>query len=349
MADELDELIARDLSVLDDLDVPDLWERIVTLSDTERVEAPRRRRWWPVLAAAAAVLVVAAVVGVLAWNGDTTTHVNSTVPSTSPSTTPTSTSNPTASGDNTVRIGIGDGDLDVSPTATAGWVPFAIDNETDRIRTFEVYELLGDATYEDVEAAAPSVDLETDDPLPGLVAKDPGVGGFVTAHDEALVGVPLEAGDYIVVTVELDSALQYVPDSRRSRPLLVAPGRAGQPPTPTLAYQLIGETPIGDTTTPPGPATITLADAQDGPYEMLVGNLADDAIQADWDHWSPWHIPAPTSVDWSEAPVDSMVALWGTAPGRTLTLDLDVGPIVLMAGARLDQMSYLSIATIYVT
>ena len=151
-----------------------------------------------------------------------------------------------------------------------------------------------------------------------------------------------------MVTAELDGDLQYVPDSRRSRPLRIAPGQVQQTSTPTLRYQMIGETPIGDSTTPSGHSTITITDGEDGPYEMLVGNLADDAIQADWDSWSPWHVPAPTSVDWNEAPIDSMVALWGTAPSRTLTLDLDVGPIVLMAGAALGQMSYLSIATIYV-
>lgn len=341
MADELDELITRDLSVLDDLEVPNLWERIVTLSDTERVELSRRRRWWPVLVAAAVLLVT--VVGVLAWTRDTSTHVDSTVPS-----SPSSTSNSTVGSDNQVRIAIDDGELEVSPTATAGWVSFGIDNTTDRIRMFEVYELLGDATYEAVEAAAPSVDLQADDPFPGLVANEPDVGGFVSAHDEAVVGVPLDAADYIVVSVELDGDLQYVPDSRRSRPLRIAPGQARNTSTPTLRFQMIGETPIGDSTTPSGRATITLADGQDGPYEMLVGNLADDAINADWDAWSPWRVPAPTSVDWNEAPVDSMIGLWGTAPNRTVTLDLDVGPIVLMAGAALDQMSYLSIATVYV-
>jgi hypothetical protein len=348
VADELDELIARDLRVLDDVDVPDLWERIVTMTDTERIPPPRRRRWWPALAASV-VLLVAAVIGGLAWNRDATTQINGTVPRPPSSALPTTlVSDTTAAGDNTVRIGIGDGDLESSPTATAGWVAFAIHNETDRIRMFEVYELLGDATYGEVEAAASSIDLEADDPLPGLVAMEPGIGGFVTSYDEAVVGVPLEAAEYIVVTVELDSTLQLVPGSRRSRPLRIVPGRAGQPPTPTLQYQMMGDTPIGDTTTPSGRATITLADGPDGPYEMIVANLAVDAIHADWFAWSPWTIPAPSSVDWNEAPVDSMAALWGTAPSRTLTMDLDVGPIVLMAGAGLDQMSYVSSATIYV-
>ena len=153
MADELDDLITRDLSILDDLAVPDLWERIVTLSDTERVEPSRRRRWWPVLVAAAVVLVAA--VGVLAWNRDThdarrrhrTVHAIVDIDT-------------TVGSDNTVRIAIDDSELDVSPTATAGWVSFAVDNTTDRIRTFEVFELLGDTTYEAIEAAAPTVDLQ---------------------------------------------------------------------------------------------------------------------------------------------------------------------------------------------
>ena len=70
MADQLEEWLARRFSVLEDVDVPDLWERIVGHADTEPVAdllAPRRRRWLPL--AAAALLVVVSI-GVYAFAAD---------------------------------------------------------------------------------------------------------------------------------------------------------------------------------------------------------------------------------------------------------------------------------------
>ena len=74
MADELDEVITRELGQFGELEPPDLWERIITLADTEHVEPRRARRRWPVLTAAALALTAIAI-GVVVWVDNTSTSV----------------------------------------------------------------------------------------------------------------------------------------------------------------------------------------------------------------------------------------------------------------------------------
>jgi hypothetical protein len=335
MADELDELVAHDLEVLADVEVPELWERIVSLADTERVDNRRPRSRWP-LAAAAAVVVALVALGLVVWTGDDSTPADEPPPAP-----------PAAGDDNTVRIAMRGADIDVDATASAGWVSFAITNQTDRIRSFEVYPLLEGQTYDDVESAA-AVAVDGDpDAFEGIAAEEPVVGGFSSAGGMHTVGVAVEAGDYVVVSTELDGDLQYVPDSAVRRELRITPGDAGQAPTPTLTYQLIGDTPIGDTSTPAGRATITLDDGDGPPLGLILADLRDGASRADWDRWSPWMYPNP-AADFYAAPVDSMIVLWGSTPGRTLTMDLDRGPIVLLAGPDLAQLNFMSAAFIEV-
>ena len=60
MDDLEEEPVPRRFDVLADVEVPELWERIVGHADTEPVVdmlAPRRRRWLPVAAAALLVVV----------------------------------------------------------------------------------------------------------------------------------------------------------------------------------------------------------------------------------------------------------------------------------------------------
>jgi hypothetical protein len=342
MADELDELVAADISIIERLEVPELWERIVTLADTERSEPRRPRRWWPALLAAAVVVAVVAVT-VIASRRDTPTHVDGTTPPTTPS------SVVAASGDNVVRIEAGPDGFAVTPTATAGWVSFEIDNGTEQIRVVGINPLLPGTTVADVEAALRADDAGAEDPFTGVLPEAPLVGAFNMPGDQHTVGAPVEAGDYVVVSTELDGELLPVPGTGHAAALRVAPGQAGQMPTPTLTYQFIGKTPIGATSTDAGRVTLVIdEDPDDAPHEILLADLTDGAGASVWDNWSPWNVGNSPPFDWNEAPVDSLIAVWGTAPGRTVTVELDPGPIVLMGGVSLEQMDYLSVANIQV-
>jgi hypothetical protein len=110
----------------------------------------------------------------------------------------------------------------------------------------------------------------------------------------------------------------------------------------------MGDMVIGETSTPAGPTTITLQDDDGGrPHEFLVANARDGANQTHWDRWSPWTLQNE-SADWEQAPVDSLIALWGSAPGRALTVEVDPGLMVVMGGPELDQMVYRSIVYVQV-
>jgi hypothetical protein len=320
MADELDELVAREFDVLEDIEVPELWERIVSLADTERIDPSRSRRRWPVLAAAAVVLTLVGV-GLVVWLGDEPRPVD--VPPAP------------AAGDNTVDIDIRDEDFDLDPTIVAGWVSFNIDNQTDHIREVAVYPLLPGKTYDDVHAAlavAPDGDPDT---LPGTIFDAAVVGATSGPRDAFTVGVAVPTGDYVVVSHEVDGRLQLVPNSGRLHELRVLPGAAGQPPEPTLAYQIIGDTIIGPTSTDAGRITITLGDPDDEPRFLFLTNLSDGVTTAEYEHWGALRDAGQS--DWNQAPLDSLTALWGTAAGRTLTIELDPGPIVISDLTNFEQ------------
>jgi hypothetical protein len=319
MADELDELVAGEFDVLKDVEVPELWERIVSLADTERIDPSRSRPRWPALAAAAVVLALVAV-GLVVWLRDEPRQVDQPPAP--------------AAGDNTVNIDIRNEDFDLSPTAVAGWVSFDIDNQTDHTRELAVYPLLPGKTYDDVDAALAVARDDDPDTLAGIIS-DPVVGATSGPRDALTVGVPVSAGDYVVVSHLVDGRMQLVPHSGRLQELRVLPGAARQPPKPTLAYEFIGDTIIGPTSTEAGRITITVDNGEDEPRKMVLSNLRDGVTRADFEHWIS--LVDAGQTDWNQAPLDSLMALWGTAAGRTLTVQLDAGPIVLSAPTSFEQ------------
>jgi hypothetical protein len=144
MVDEREEWLARRFEVLEDVDVPELWEQIVGRVDTEpnvHVLHHRRGRWVPIAAAAAAVLVLVGI-GVVVWARDDPSQVD----------TPPGP----ASGDNTVQIVQSDDDDQaiVTTTAVAGTVSFDIDNPTDGYRGVHIQPMLPGTTIEDLRAVA---------------------------------------------------------------------------------------------------------------------------------------------------------------------------------------------------
>src|SRR5687768_16952560 len=126
MVEQREEWLARRFGVLEDVDVPELWERIVGDADTEPVVdmlAPRRRRWLPF--AAAATLLVVVGIGVYA--------------SSRSDPEPAEPSDAMSAADNTVEIIEGEpGAATVTSTATAGIVTFDITNPTGENRSVEI-------------------------------------------------------------------------------------------------------------------------------------------------------------------------------------------------------------------
>lgn len=327
MADELDELVAREFEVLEDVEVPELWDRIVALADTEPVEVGRPRRRWPALAAAAVIVAVLGA-GLVVWLRDTQQAAEPEQADDPPSAV--------AGDDNTVKIVMRDDDVDLSPTAIAGWVLFEIDNQTDHFRRFEVRPLLPGTTYDEAITTLATFDDGDPDGL-AAVSSDPVAGGLNGPRDADTVGIPITAGDYLVVSDEVDANDQYVPGTDRVQQLRVLPGTAGQPPTPTITYEYIGDTMIGPTSTSAGRITITLEEGDEAPRALLVANLRDGVTHAQWERWASEF--ANGVSDYNQVPADSYIVLWGTAAGRTLTLDLDSGPVPVWASHNFSQPS----------
>jgi hypothetical protein len=327
MAEELDELVAREFQIFDDVKVPELWDRIVALADTEPVEHARGRRRWPAMAAAAVVVAVVGA-GLVVWLRDEQQADEPEQADDPPSVV--------ADVDNTVKMVMRSDDIDLSPTAIAGWVSLEINNQTDNFRRFEVRPLLPGTTYDEAIATVATFDDGDPDGL-AAVSSDAVVGGLNGPRDAGTVGIPITAGDYLVVSNEVDANDQYVPGTDRVHELRVLPGTAGQPPTPTIVYEFIGDTMIGPTSTSAGRITITLEEGDEAPRGLLVANLRDGVTHADWERWASEF--ANGVSDYDQQPADSYIVLGGTAAGRTLTLDLDSGPVPVWASHDFSQPS----------
>ena len=308
MAEDRDELVARQFIVMEDVAVPDLWERVMTLTDTERVDAQRTRRRWPTLAAAA-VLVAVVAAGFVVFLRDETQPVDGSI-------------TPADGADSTVHIVVRDGGVDLTPTVAAGWVSIRIDNRTDRQRSFTFAPLLPGKTYDDVEAAAAAFRDGDSNFLDGIVS-DVVIGGLDAAHDTHTVGVSLPAGDYVAIFTELDGDREYVPGSGQWQRLRVVDGAPGQRPEPTATYRITGGGIAGPSTLPAGPVTIAF-DASE-PSNVILSDLRDGVSAAEWTAWA--NQLAVGETDFDEAPIDSVIVLIGTSTNRTITLDLDSGPI----------------------
>ena len=205
--------------------------------------------------AVAAVIVAVLGAGLVVWLRDTQQAAEPEQADDPPSAV--------AGDDNTVQIVMRDDDVDLSLTAIAGWVLFEIDNQTDHFRRFEVRPLLPGTTYD--EAITTLATFDDGDP-DGLAAVSRPCGRRARRpRDADTVGIPITAGDYLVVLDEVDANDQYVPGTDRVQQLRVLPGTAGQPPTPTITYEYIGDTMIGPTSTSAGRITITLEEGDEAP------------------------------------------------------------------------------------
>ena len=176
MAEDLDDVVAREFRVLDDLDVPDLWARIVAFADTEPLQSSRSRRRWPAVAAAAA-LVVAIAGGVWLTVRDDS----------EPSSTPVDSGVQTAAADaNTVRVVFGDDDTAFDAEAVAGWVSFEIDNPTDDFRFVDLRPLRPGSTFEEARAELATVD-DGDTSVMERVTEATLVGTLIRPHGTVTV------------------------------------------------------------------------------------------------------------------------------------------------------------------
>ena len=335
MAEDLDDVVTREFRALDDLDVPDLWARIVALADTEPIQSARSRRRWPAVAAAAA-LVVAIAGGVWLTVRDDS----------EPSSTPVDGGGPAAAAEaNTVGVVFGDDDTAFDAEAVAGWVTFDIDNPTDDFRFVDVRPLRPGSTFEEVWAELATVD-DGDTSVMERVTEATLVGTLIRPHGTATVTAPITAGEFLVNSGVLDGRGGYVANSGRVHELRVGAGNAGQPPQPTAVYEMVGATPIGPASIPAGRTTIQVTDGDDGPYELILNDMRDGSGRGDFDNWDA-QFQAGTA-DQYDAPADNSVWVWGSAPDRAVTIDLDPGELLLVAAADLDTVDYRGLQWVHV-
>jgi hypothetical protein len=201
-------------------------------------------------------------------------------------------------------------------------VSLEIENRTAHQRAFQLVELLPGTTYDAVDAALASGSDGDPHVLDGLVSELV-IGDITSSRNTHTVGVGLSAGDYVAVFSELDGRQQYVPHSGRVHHLRVTDGAAGQRPQPTATYQITGGRIDGPPTLPAGRLTISFEDG--APSYVYLANPRDGVSQADWAQWSA--LKDANQSDWDHAPIDSLIVLFGTTTDRTITLDLDPGPI----------------------
>jgi hypothetical protein len=337
MVDQREEWLARPFSVLDDVDVPDLWERIVAHADTEPTVdmlAPRRRRWLP-FAAAAALLLVVVGVGVYAFSRP---DPDAAEPST----------DVVSAGTNTVEIIEGEpGEASVTPTATAGIVTFDITNPTGDNRSVEIRRMLPGMTLDDVRNNVEQFVRTGSSDV--IAVDDPPVLGVVHGPDDHFTTtMPLAAGEYAVTINVHDQVLAPVPGHVPAVALLtVEPGDVGDLPTPTLRFdRQATDYLIGDNLATAGPATIHVDNTVGGDFVVSVVELRADATQHDFALFVN-SIPPGETADWTSAPAASYRFFYAGAADQTVGVDLEGGDLRVDARPTFDEGG--GFATVWVT
>ena len=317
--DEREAWLLRRFDVLEDAELPDLWEQIVVRADTEPnvdVLRPRGRSWVPIAAAAAAVLVVVLVgVGFVVWTGDDPTQVDAPPGP--------------AGGDNTVEIiEHDDAQAIVTSTAVAGIVSFDISNPTDGYRGVEIRPMVPGARMEEVRAAAVEF-ARTGAADTGDLLGDAVLGVASGPHDHFVTAMPLDAGEYAVFLTTSDATFEPTPDAdgHEVRQLTITAGNAGAAPAPSLTYdRMADDYVIGPTTATRGTATIRVDNTVGGPFQLALIELRPDATKNDLDLWELGNAEGGPA-DWSTAPVATVRVFYAGAPLQTVTVDLGGGDL----------------------
>ena len=155
MPDERDVHVARLFEVLDDVDVPDVWEAIMARVDTEPTDlnhhVRRSRRWWPVLAAAALLIVAVSV-----RLADDSQTVDVPPP-------------PAEQAPNTLEVTAIGADLDVQGSLVAGTVSIAGRNIGDGLHSMVIGRLIDGKTLEDARDALASAGPDVPDASAGIL------------------------------------------------------------------------------------------------------------------------------------------------------------------------------------
>ncbi|MET0886023.1 MAG: hypothetical protein ABWX92_06190, partial [Mycetocola sp.] len=263
MPEERDMHVARLFEVLDDVDVPDVWEAIMARVDTEPTVPTNHvvwyRRWWPVLAAAAVLVVVAVVVYVRLADDSQTVDVPPV---------------PVDGASNTLDVTLNGAELDVEGSLVAGTVSIAVRNVGDGLHAMAVGQLIDDKTLEDARNALASAGPDVTDPLVGIVEYSNPLFAFGAVRgpgDASTLTVSgVEAGEYVLSHVPLDNAARSVWSQAGVQSLTIAAGDSGPGPAADVTYTVrtddqIGSDPAtsgldGPATLPSGPTTIAIVD-----------------------------------------------------------------------------------------
>jgi hypothetical protein len=331
--EERDVHVARLFEVLDDVDVPDVWEAIMARVDTEPTAPTSHvawyRRWWPLLAAAA-VLVVVAVVVYLRLADDSQTVDVPPVPADGAS--------------NTLDVTLNGAELDVEGSLVAGTVSIAVRNIGDGLHAMAVGRLVDGKTLEDARNALASAGPDVADPLVGIVEYPSALSAFGAVRgpgDASTITVSgVEAGEYVLGHVPLDNAGRPVRSQAGVQSLTIAAGDSGPGPAADVTYTVraddqVGSDPAtsgldGPATLPAGPTTIDIVDDTGTPSTLTVFRIIDgetiETVVAFFDSGG-----AP--LDWSHAPIDWLTSGSNVTDGdQMIFLDLTPGQWVIEKG-----------------
>jgi hypothetical protein len=312
--DERDVHVARLFEVLDDVDVPDVWEAIMARVDTEPTDLNhhmrRSRRWWPVVVAAAALLIVAVVVLVSVRLADDSQTVD--VPPL-----------PADGAPNTLEVIANGADFDVQGSLVAGTVSIAGRNIGDGLHSMVIGRLIDGKTLEDardaVASAGPDVPdalvgiLEYPSPLPALGAwRGPGVASTLTVSGVA-------SGEYVLANVPRDNAGLPIWPQADVQSLTIAAGDSDPGPVPDATYTVSADGLDGPTALPAGATTISF-DNDGTPRALSVYR----ATQRPEDIGTFFE-SAGSPLDWSHAPFDSFTSTPDTDADPVISLELTPG------------------------